>query len=80
MTDLEWWFTRFTFLRNAIVHGRRPTKGELRHGRHWQLWIAEYRLRQAIKEVVAQHGYPLVRMDAFDRAFALATQRYRLNN
>ena len=47
-------------VRNAIAHGRRPTKRELRHGRHWQLWIGEYRLRQAIKEVVAQHGHPLV--------------------
>ena len=80
MTDLEWWFTRFTFLRNAIAHGRHPTRREIRHGKHWQLWIAEYRLRQAIKEVVAQHGHPLVRMNAFDRAFALATQRYRLNS
>jgi hypothetical protein len=78
MTDLEWWFTRFTFLRNAITHGRRPTGRELRHGRHWHLWIAEYRLRQAIKEVIAQHGHPLVRMDDFDRAIALSIQRYGL--
>lgn len=75
MTDLEWWFTRFTFLRNAITHGRRPSRRELRHGRHWQLWIAEYRMRQAIKELVARHGHPLVRLDAFDRAVILAIQR-----
>ncbi len=78
MTDLEWWYTRFTFLRNAITHGRRASGRELRHGRHWHLWIAEYRLRQAIKEVTAQHGHPLVRMDEFERAITLSIQRYGL--
>jgi hypothetical protein len=75
MTDLEWWFTRFTFLRNAITHGRRPAPRDLRHGRNWHLWVAEYRMRQAIKEVIATHGHPLVRLDPFNRAFELAIQR-----
>jgi hypothetical protein len=78
MTDLEWWFTRFTFLRNAIAHGRRPTGRELRHGRHWHLWIAEYRLRQAIKEVVAHQGHPLVRLDGLQRFTALWLQEHGL--
>jgi hypothetical protein len=76
MSDLEWWFTRFTFLRNTIIHGERPTKAELRHGRNWHLWIAEYRLRQAIKELIARHGHPLVRLDPMSRALALAIERY----
>jgi hypothetical protein len=76
MSDLEWWFTRFTFLRNTIIHGERPTAAQLRHGRNWHLWIAEYRLRQAIKETVARHGHPLVRLDPLDRAVELAIQRY----
>jgi hypothetical protein len=76
MSDLEWWFTRFTFLRNTVIHGEQPTPAQLRHGRNWHLWIAEYRLRQAIKETVARHGHPLVRLDPIDRAVELAIQRY----
>lgn len=72
MTDLEWWFTRFTFLRNAVTHGRQPMPRDLRHGRHWHLWIGEYRMRQVIKEVVARHGHPLVRVDGLDRALMQA--------
>jgi hypothetical protein len=75
MTDSEWWYTRFTFLRNAIVHGETPAPRDLRHGRHWQLWIAEYRMRQAIKEVVARHGHPFARVSSFDRAVMQALAR-----
>jgi hypothetical protein len=75
MTDLEWWFTRLTFLRNAVTHGERPAPRDLRHGRHWHLWIAEYQMRQAIKEVVARHGYPLVRVSGYERAMMQALQR-----
>jgi hypothetical protein len=75
MTDLEWWFSRLTFLRNAITHGEQPRPRDLRHGRHWHLWIAEYRMRQAIKEVVARHGYPLVRVSGLDRALMQALQQ-----
>jgi hypothetical protein len=75
MTDMEWWFTRLTFLRNAVTHGELPAPRDLRHGRHWHLWIAEYRMRQAIKEVVAQHGYPLVRVSGYERAIMQALQR-----
>lgn len=75
MTDLEWWYTRFAFLRNALSHGERPRRRDLRHGRHWHMWIAEYRMRQAIKEVVAMNGHPLLRLDWFSRAVLRATQR-----
>ena len=75
MTDTEWWYTRFTFLRNAIAHGEAPSPQALRHGRHWQLWTAEYRMRQAIKEVVARHGHPLVRVNGLDRAVMQAGAR-----
>jgi hypothetical protein len=75
MSDLEWWFTRFTRLRNDIAPGREPSRRALQHGRNFQLWIAEYRLRQAIKEVVARNGHPLVRLDPFDRQMELIFQR-----
>jgi hypothetical protein len=72
MTDVEWWYTRFAFLRNAIAHGERPARRSLRHGSNWHMWIAEYRMRQAIKEVVAAHGHPLVRVGGLDRALMQA--------
>jgi hypothetical protein len=67
MSDLEWWFTRFVFLRNAIVHGDEIPPGQFRFGRQWQIWIAEGRLRDAIKETVARAGFPRIRIDRFDR-------------
>lgn len=75
MSDLEWWYTRFTFLRNAVAHGEKPGRRDLRHGRRWHLWIAEFRMRQAIKEVVARHGHPLVRVNGLDRARMQALAR-----
>jgi hypothetical protein len=53
LTDLEWWFMGFSFLRNRIMHGSAIADDEylwddLRH-----LWRAEKTLRQAIKRAVA---------------------------
>jgi hypothetical protein len=62
MSDLEWWYTNLAFLRNAITHGDVITGGMHRFGRTYHLWIAELRLRQVIKECVAQRGFPLVPM------------------
>ena len=53
-SDLEWWFMRFGDVRNAIAHGRVPTRSQLRHGREWHFWIAEERLRDAITKMVAE--------------------------
>jgi hypothetical protein len=58
MSDLEWWFMQFVFLRNAIVHGDEIPARHLRFGRQWQLWIGEGRLRDAIKETVGRAGFP----------------------
>jgi hypothetical protein len=69
MSDLEWWFTQLCFLRNAIVHGDEIPPAKFRFGRQWKIWIAEGRLRDAIKETVARAGFPRIRMDRFDRAF-----------
>lgn len=53
MTDLEWWFTRFSFLRNEIMHGSDPPDANYLHDGKRHLWIAEETLRRAIKHVVA---------------------------
>ena len=78
MTDLEWWFTSFSELRNAIAHGDPIPEQAYRFEDHWHFWIAESRLREAIKETVAEAGYPDVRLEygvrilkqAFDKADA----------
>jgi hypothetical protein len=75
MTDLEWWFTKFSFLRNAIVHGYDVPPGQFRFGGVWHMWIGEASLRAAIKETVAAAGFPLVRMDSFERAERRALDR-----
>jgi hypothetical protein len=67
MSDLEWWFLKFSRLRNAIVHGSMIRPGDHRYGRTRHLWLAERYLRAAIKEIVARTGFPLVRLDAFQR-------------
>jgi hypothetical protein len=68
MSDLEWWFANFTWLRNAIAHGDEVTRGDHRWGRTHHVWVGESRLRTAIKRTVANAGYPDVLLDPFDRA------------
>jgi len=72
MTDLEWWYTRFAHLRNAIAHGEVITGSLHRFGHTYHLWIAELRLRQAIKESIANQGFPLVPLTPWERVVAQA--------
>jgi hypothetical protein len=44
------------------------------------LWIAEGRLRDAIKETVAEAGCPLVRLDPFERALHRAAEQIAAEN
>ncbi len=77
MSDLGWWFTKFTYLRNAIAHGDPIPNGRYRFGGQWHLWVAEVRLREAIKEIVAREGYPLIRLDSWERAMQRAFEAAR---
>ena len=63
MTDVEWWFSRFTWLRNAIAHGGREIKqGDWGHGRVRHFWLGDHWLRTAIRaEVAAATGRPYLR-------------------
>src|SRR5262249_15631782 len=63
MSALEWWFTRFTYLRNSIVHGEPVTPRARRHGRNSHLWLAEHYLRHAVRETVVRAGFPDLRFD-----------------
>lgn len=53
MTDLEWWFTNFSFLRNAIMHGDDIPGDDYLHDGKRHLWVAEETLRRALKQSVA---------------------------
>ncbi len=64
LSDLEWWFTRFAHLRNAIAHGDELKEADyaFENGQN-HLWLADARLREALAEVVARAGYPDVRLE-----------------
>jgi hypothetical protein len=71
MTALEWWFSRFTWLRNAIAHGNRtPTGKDWVHGRVRHYWLADHWLRAAIRaEVAGVTGLTYLReLDPMQRA------------
>jgi hypothetical protein len=63
LSDLEWWFTQFTFLRNKIAHGDEIHQADFDFEDRNHLWLAEARLREAINEVIARAGYPDVRLE-----------------
>jgi hypothetical protein len=69
MTDLGWWFTRFSFLRNAIMHGSDIWETEYLHEDQHHLWLAEKTLRRAIKRLVANLTTEAIMMTPIERAF-----------
>jgi hypothetical protein len=60
LTDVAWWFTRFSFLRNDLMHGRSTGQPEWLHGDLYQTDLGEWYLREAIKHTVANDGHPAV--------------------
>jgi hypothetical protein len=69
LTELEWWFTQFSFLRNAIAHGNEVADADFDYEGQRHIWIAEARLRGAIKHTVAQQaGEPDILVDRMERA------------
>lgn len=70
MTDVEWWFSRFTWLRNATAHGGREIKrSDWKHGRARHFWLGDHWLRTALRvEVADAAGRPYLReTDPFAR-------------
>ena len=61
LTDLAWWFVRFSLLRNALMHGDAPTEGDWAHEGALHVDLGESWLGQAIKETVARDGHPDLR-------------------
>jgi hypothetical protein len=60
LTDVAWWFTRFSFLRSDLMHGRSTGQPEWLHGDLYQTDLGEWYLREAIKHTVANDGHPAV--------------------
>ena len=73
LTELEWWFQSFALLRNRIAHGGEiPDDDYLFEDGAPHHWHAEWQLRRAIKQMVANAGHPDVLLDPWDRAMQAA--------
>lgn len=74
MTDLEWWFTTFAFLRNKIAHGNVILEADWQYEGKNQVMIAQRVLLEAIrKKVAALSGkLDLLIKDPYSRAFEKA--------
>lgn len=76
MTDLEWWFQHFSFLRNKLMHGEEPADADYTHEGERHLWLAETHLRQAVKRTVADGGHPEVLQSPLERALSDAADAF----
>lgn len=74
LTDVEWWFWDFSFLRNDLMHGREPTEERWLHEGQSHVGLGEAYLRWAIKATVAQDGHQSI-LD--DMAFRVAAREVR---
>jgi hypothetical protein len=57
LSDVAWWFKRFSFLRNDLMHGRSPDRDAWLHDGTLHTDLAEWYLRQAVKHTVANDGH-----------------------
>jgi hypothetical protein len=76
LTELEWWWMRFTFLRNAIAHGGAPTNELYEHDGYSHLDLGVHRLKQAIKATVMAHGYPELELTPHERVLFRAMRKH----
>jgi hypothetical protein len=53
LSDVAWWFVRFSFLRNSLMHGRLPQRDDWLHDERPHIDLAAWYLREAIKHTVA---------------------------
>lgn len=65
LTDTEWWFQRFSLLRNLVTHGDATPEEAWLHDGVNHVWLAEDMLRRAIKETLIQAGHPADLRDDF---------------
>jgi hypothetical protein len=67
LSDLEWWFVRFSDLRDAFMHGRETDRDDWIHDGRWHTDVGEWWLRQAIKEAIARDGHDDIRVEMRER-------------
>ena len=75
VTDLEWWFTTFAFLRNDIAHGSEVPEADWEFDGKSQVMLAQRHLLKAIRKKVADaSGKPDLLMDPLKRAIHVAAK------
>lgn len=67
MTDLQWWFVVFSFLRNDITHGKAIVPAAYRFNGESHVMIGERNLRRAIKATVLPYGHKWLALEPADR-------------
>lgn len=67
LSDVSWWFMRFSFLRNAFMHGTEPSREAWHHDDLHHVPLALAYLAAAIKATVAKDNPTLARELDFQR-------------
>lgn len=79
LTDLEWWFMRFSLLRHALMHGREPNRGDWTHNGALHVDLGSGYLAYAIKKIVINDGHADIQDDVLWRQ-AIRETRARLHD
>jgi hypothetical protein len=75
LTPDEWWLTRLSELRNAIVHGNEIPEALWHHDGHHQILQIHDRLLHVLRLVVAEHAHdPALRLPISERSFHRAAR------
>lgn len=65
--DVAWWCVKFSFLRNALMHGDSLDRKQWLHDGVSHIDLGEWYLRQAIKHTVAKDGHASILEDSLWR-------------
>lgn len=76
LSDVAWWFMRFSFLRNDLMHGCSPERDAWLHGGRVHTDLGEWHLRQAIKHTIASDGHDDIREELVWRGAVRATREW----
>lgn len=77
LSDIAWWFMRFSLLRNELMHGTEPPPDAWRHNKIRHVNLAEAYLRLAIKAAIAKDNKGLRNEMAIQRQVKALRQEMR---
>lgn len=77
LSDIAWWFMRFSLLRNELMHGTEPPPDAWRHSKIRHVNLAEAYLRLAIKATIAKENKGLRNEMAIQRQVKALRQEMR---